>query len=156
VRVSGLRALEGDPVRVASILELLAAVDAYIPVPVRALGGPFLMPVENVLTITGRGTVVTGAIERGTSGEQARLTRQTAPPAERPGAQPTGVEVAGIEPASYGTVPGLLRAQSATEFLGPEESRRQAPRRAQPLFDVPAGPVAGSAGEALSLMPDTG
>jgi elongation factor Tu len=65
VRVSGLRALEGDPAWEASVLELLDAVDHYIPDPVRDLDSPFLMPVENVLTITGRGTVVTGAVERG-------------------------------------------------------------------------------------------
>ncbi|MFF4615509.1 elongation factor Tu [Nonomuraea jabiensis] len=66
VRVSGLRALEGDPVWIASIEALLQAVDEHIPVPVRYVDAPFLMPVENVLTVTGRGTVVTGAIERGT------------------------------------------------------------------------------------------
>ncbi|WP_214316720.1 elongation factor Tu [Nonomuraea sediminis] len=66
VRVSGLRALEGDPRWVASIDALLQAVDDHIPVPVRYVDAPFLMPVENVLTVTGRGTVVTGAIERGT------------------------------------------------------------------------------------------
>ncbi|MEV4474095.1 elongation factor Tu [Nonomuraea salmonea] len=66
VRVSGLRALEGDPVWTASVEELLRVVDEHIPVPVRYVDAPFLMPVENVLTVTGRGTVVTGAIERGT------------------------------------------------------------------------------------------
>ncbi|MFC8507947.1 elongation factor Tu [Streptomyces sp. NPDC057411] len=66
VRVSGLRALEGDPRWTASIEALLDAVDTYVPVPVRYVEAPFLMPVENVLTITGRGTVVTGAVERGT------------------------------------------------------------------------------------------
>ncbi|MFG2074218.1 elongation factor Tu [Nonomuraea maritima] len=66
VRVSGLRALEGDPVWTASVEALLRAVDEHIPVPVRYVDAPFLMPVENVLTVTGRGTVVTGAIERGT------------------------------------------------------------------------------------------
>jgi len=65
VRVSGLRALEGDPKWPASIGELLDAVDSYVPVPPRELGEPFLMPIENVLTISGRGTVVTGAVERG-------------------------------------------------------------------------------------------
>ncbi|MFF9844493.1 elongation factor Tu [Streptomyces sp. NPDC013740] len=65
VRVSGLRALEGDPRWTASIEALLDAVDTYVPVPVRYVEAPFLMPVENVLTITGRGTVVTGAVERG-------------------------------------------------------------------------------------------
>jgi elongation factor Tu len=65
VRVSGLAALDGDPRWIGSIGELLDAVDTHIPVPERYLDAPFLMPVENVLTITGRGTVVTGAIERG-------------------------------------------------------------------------------------------
>ena len=65
VRVSGLRALEGDPQWTAAIGELLDAVDNYVPVPDRELGEPFLMPIENVLTISGRGTVVTGAVERG-------------------------------------------------------------------------------------------
>lgn len=65
VRVSGLRALEGDPHWSASVGELLDAVDSYVPTPDRELGEPFLMPIENVLTISGRGTVVTGAVERG-------------------------------------------------------------------------------------------
>jgi elongation factor Tu len=65
IRVSALRALEGDPRWVSSIAELLAAVDDYVPVPERELGEPFLMPIESVLTISGRGTVVTGAVERG-------------------------------------------------------------------------------------------
>ncbi|MEU3906621.1 elongation factor Tu [Streptomyces goshikiensis] len=65
VRVSGLGALEGDPRWTAAIEALLDAVDTYVPMPVRYTDAPFLMPVENVLTITGRGTVVTGAVERG-------------------------------------------------------------------------------------------
>ena len=65
VRVSGLRALEGDPRWTASIAELLDAVDEAVPMPERYTDAPFLLPVENVLTITGRGTVVTGAVERG-------------------------------------------------------------------------------------------
>ncbi|MFI9508686.1 elongation factor Tu [Nocardia sp. NPDC052566] len=65
VRVSGLRALEGDDRWTAALLALLDAVDTHVPVPVRYTDAPFLLPVENVLTITGRGTVVTGAIERG-------------------------------------------------------------------------------------------
>ncbi|MFJ6015724.1 elongation factor Tu [Streptomyces sp. NPDC092952] len=66
VRVSGLRALEGDPRWTAAIEALLDAVDTYVPMPVRYTDAPFLLSVENVLTITGRGTVVTGAVERGT------------------------------------------------------------------------------------------
>ncbi|MBQ0987376.1 elongation factor Tu [Streptomyces sp. F63] len=65
VRVSGLRALEGDPRWTAAIEALLDAVDTWVPTPVRFTEAPFLLPVENVLTITGRGTVVTGAVERG-------------------------------------------------------------------------------------------
>ncbi|HEY0472209.1 MAG TPA: elongation factor Tu [Kribbella sp.] len=65
IRVSGLRALEGDPEWTAAVVELLDAIDSYVPVPPRELGEPFLMPIENVLTISGRGTVVTGAVERG-------------------------------------------------------------------------------------------
>ncbi|NEA34214.1 elongation factor Tu [Streptomyces sp. SID13031] len=65
VRVSGLRALEGDPEWTPAIGALLDAVDDYVPVPDRELGEPFLMPIENVLTISGRGTVVTGAVEQG-------------------------------------------------------------------------------------------
>ncbi|MER5893042.1 elongation factor Tu [Streptomyces sp. NPDC001876] len=66
VRVSGLKALEGDPRWTASIEGLLDAIDTYVPMPVRYIDAPFLLSVENVLTITGRGTVVTGAVERGT------------------------------------------------------------------------------------------
>ena len=65
VRVSALKALEGDEKWVDAIMELMAAVDDYIPTPARDTEHPFLMPVEDVFTITGRGTVVTGRIERG-------------------------------------------------------------------------------------------
>ncbi|EXG81680.1 elongation factor Tu [Cryptosporangium arvum] len=66
VPVSALKALDGDPRWVRSIADLLDAVDDYVPVPPRELGQPFLMPIENVLSISGRGTVVTGKVERGT------------------------------------------------------------------------------------------
>ncbi|GAA1927167.1 elongation factor Tu [Streptomyces durmitorensis] len=65
VRVSGLKALQGDPRWAAAIEALLDAVDTYVPMPERYVDAPFLLSVENVLTITGRGTVVTGAVERG-------------------------------------------------------------------------------------------
>ncbi|GAA4036709.1 elongation factor Tu [Allokutzneria multivorans] len=68
VRLSALRALEGDPEWTPSVVELLDAVDRYVPEPVRHLDRPFLMPIENILTITGRGTVVTGAVEQGVIG----------------------------------------------------------------------------------------
>ena len=65
IRVSALKALEGDEKWVESIVELMDAVDESIPDPVRETDKPFLMPVEDVFTITGRGTVVTGRVERG-------------------------------------------------------------------------------------------
>ncbi|MGV9432706.1 elongation factor Tu, partial [Nocardia sp. NPDC003648] len=65
VRVSGLKALEGDQKWADAVLELMNAVDESIPDPVRETELPFLMPVEDVFTITGRGTVVTGRVERG-------------------------------------------------------------------------------------------
>ncbi|MEV7086297.1 elongation factor Tu [Streptomyces sp. NPDC093085] len=66
VRVSALGALAGEPRWTAAVEALLDAVDTYVPMPVRYTDAPFLLSVENVLTITGRGTVVTGAVERGT------------------------------------------------------------------------------------------
>jgi elongation factor Tu len=65
IRVSALKALEGDPEWSEKLLELMNAVDTAIPEPVREIDKPFLMPIEDVFTITGRGTVVTGRIERG-------------------------------------------------------------------------------------------
>jgi elongation factor Tu len=65
VRVSALKALEGDPAAEAQVVALMAAVDSYIPEPVRDVDKPFLMPVEDVFSITGRGTVATGRIEQG-------------------------------------------------------------------------------------------
>jgi elongation factor Tu len=65
VRVSALKALEGDAEWGAKLLELMDAVDDNIPEPVREIEKPFLMPIEDVFTITGRGTVVTGRVERG-------------------------------------------------------------------------------------------
>jgi elongation factor Tu len=65
VQVSALKALEGDEQWVTKILELMEAVDSYIPEPERDVDKPFLMPIEDVFTITGRGTVVTGRIEQG-------------------------------------------------------------------------------------------
>jgi elongation factor Tu len=65
VQVSALKALEGDPEWTPKILELMEQVDAYIPEPTRDTDKPFLMPIEDVFTITGRGTVVTGRIEQG-------------------------------------------------------------------------------------------
>jgi elongation factor Tu len=65
IRVSALKALEGDAEWTPKILELMEAVDSFIPEPERDVDRPFLMPIEDVFTITGRGTVVTGRVERG-------------------------------------------------------------------------------------------
>jgi elongation factor Tu len=75
VRVSALKALEGDAGWQDKILELMAAADEFIPEPVRDLDKPFLMPIEDVFTITGRGTVVTGKVEQGIvkTGEEVEI-----------------------------------------------------------------------------------
>jgi len=75
VRLSALKALEGDAAAEEQVLELMAAVDEYVPEPERVVDRPFLMPVEDVFTITGRGTVATGRVEQGTIkvGEQVEI-----------------------------------------------------------------------------------
>lgn len=75
IRGSALGALNGDPKWVEKVLELMKAVDEYIPVPVRDIDKPFLMPVEDIFSITGRGTVATGRIETGviTTGEEMEI-----------------------------------------------------------------------------------
>jgi elongation factor Tu len=75
VRLSALKALEGDQEWTPKIVELMDGVDAYIPEPERVVDKPFLMPVEDVFTITGRGTVATGRVEQGTVkvGEQVEI-----------------------------------------------------------------------------------
>ena len=75
IRVSALKALEGDAAAEAQVLALMDAVDGYVPEPERVVDKPFLMPVEDVFTITGRGTVATGRVEQGTVkvGEQVEI-----------------------------------------------------------------------------------
>ena len=89
VRISGLKALEGDPKWSAAIEELMEAVDTYFDDPVRDLDKPFLMPIEDVFTITGRGTVVTGRAERG----QLKINEE--------------VEIIGLRPTQKTTVTGI-------------------------------------------------
>ena len=107
VRVSALKALEGDAEWSKSIEELLEAVDNSVPDPVRDIEKPFLMPIEDVFTITGRGTVVTGRVERG----QLKVNQE--------------VEIVGIKPKSMKTtvtgiemVRKLLDSADAGENVG--------------------------------------
>jgi elongation factor Tu len=109
VRVSGLGALAGEPRWTAAVGDLLDAVDRHVPVPERYTDAPFLLAVENVLTITGRGTVVTGAVERGTlrPGDRVEVYGD-----ERFGSVVTGLETFGrpMESAQAGdNVAMLLR-----------------------------------------------
>ena len=89
VKGSALKALEGDAASEEAIIELMAAVDEYVPEPERAIDKPFLMPVEDVFSITGRGTVVTGRVEGGIirTGEE--------------------VEIVGLQPTAKTTVTGV-------------------------------------------------
>jgi elongation factor Tu len=73
IQVSALKALEGDEAWAQKIDELLQAVDTYIPEPTRDVDKPFLMPIEDVFSITGRGTVVTGRVERGTLNKMSEI-----------------------------------------------------------------------------------
>jgi elongation factor Tu len=75
VRGSALKALQGDPEHVESIMKLMEALDSHIPEPARETEKPFLMPVEDIFTITGRGTVVTGRVDRGVlkAGEEVEI-----------------------------------------------------------------------------------
>ena len=89
IRVSALKALEGDPAAEAQVMELMNAVDEYFEDPERPVDKPFLMPIEDVFSITGRGTVVTGRVEQGVihTGDQ--------------------VEIVGIRPTQQTTVTGV-------------------------------------------------
>ena len=89
IRGSALKALEGDPAWVGKIDELMEAVDTWIPTPERDTDKPFLMSIEDVFTITGRGTVVTGRVERG----QLKLNDE--------------VEIVGIKPTKKTVVTGI-------------------------------------------------
>ncbi len=89
IRGSALKALEGDPEWEKTVIELMAAVDSYIPTPERDIEKPFLMPVEDIFTIQGRGTVATGRVERG----KVKVNEQ--------------VEIVGIRPTTKTVVTGV-------------------------------------------------
>ena len=98
IRGSALKALEGDPKYVEAIDQLMAAVDEWIPTPVRDNDKPFLMSIEDVFTITGRGTVVTGRVERGT----LKLNDE--------------VEIVGIKPTQKTVVTGIEMFRKQLDF----------------------------------------
>ena len=98
IRGSALQALNGDPKYVAAIEELMAAVDSYVPTPVKETDKPFLMPIEDTMTISGRGTVVTGRVERG----RINLNEQ--------------VEIVGIRETQKSVVTGLEMFRKLLDF----------------------------------------
>jgi elongation factor Tu len=98
IKGSARKALDGDPEAEKAILELMDAVDNYFPDPQRATDKPFLMPIEDVLTITGRGTVVTGRVERG----QLRLNDT--------------VEIVGIKPTRQSVVTGIEMFRKTLDY----------------------------------------
>ncbi len=94
IQGSALKALEGDPVYVQKVIDLMDAVDAQIPAPERDVDKPFLMPIEDVFSITGRGTVATGRIERGVinTGDPVEIVGMM-----KPGEKPLTSTVTGVE-----------------------------------------------------------
>jgi elongation factor Tu len=98
IRGSARKALDGDPEAEKAILELMDAVDSYFPDPTRDVDKPFLMPIEDVITITGRGTVVTGRVERG----QVRLGDP--------------VEIVGIRPTKSSVVTGIEMFRKTLDY----------------------------------------
>src|SRR5207253_899738 len=104
VKVSALKALEGDAQWEDSIMKLMDAVDSYIPVPERALDKPFMMPIEDVFSIEGRGTVVTGRIERG----QVKVNEE--------------VEMVGINDTRKTVVTGEVELPEGTEMVMPGDN----------------------------------
>ena len=98
IRGSARKALDGDPEAEKAILELMDAVDSYFPDPTRDVDKPFLMPIEDVITITGRGTVVTGRVERG----QVKLGDP--------------VEIVGIRPTKSSVVTGIEMFRKTLDY----------------------------------------
>ena len=98
IRGSARKALDGDPEAEKAIMELMDTVDSYFPDPVRDTDKPFLMPIEDVLTITGRGTVVTGRVERGT----VKLNDP--------------VEIVGVKPTASSVVTGIEMFRKTLDF----------------------------------------
>ncbi|NCV95735.1 MAG: elongation factor Tu, partial [Actinobacteria bacterium] len=144
VRISALKALEGDAAWGEKIMELMNAVDTFIPQPTREVDKPFLMPVEDVFTITGRGTVVTGRIERGI----VKVNEEVEIVGIRPDSQKTvitGVEMEGgrhtpffnnYRPQFYfrtTDVTGVVTLPSGTEMVMPGDNTSMSVVLIQPI-----------------------
>jgi elongation factor Tu len=152
IRGSALKALEGDPAAVEGIMKLMDAVDEYIPMPVRELEKPFLMPIEDVFSISGRGTVVTGRIERGvaklneemeivgirdtvktviTGIEMFKKSMQEGQAGDNVGILVRGIERDGVERGQVLAKPGSVKPHSAFNariyVLSKEEGGRHKP-----------------------------
>ena len=115
VRVSALKALEGDEAWSDSLMELLAAVDESIPQPEREIDKPFLMPIEDVFTITGRGTVVTGRVERG----KVKVGEE--------------VEIVGLRATGKTVCTGVVTLPEGTEMVMPADNTPMTISLIQPI-----------------------
>jgi elongation factor Tu len=148
VRVSALGAIQGDPAGVESLIKLMEALDTYVPLPEREIDKPFMMPIEDVFSISGRGTVVTGRIERGTVkvGEEIEIVGFK--PTEKKIV--TGVEKADVERGQVLAKPGSIKPH--TKFTGEvyilskEEGGRHTPffNGYRPQFYIRTTDVTGS------------
>ncbi len=112
VRISALKALNGDAEGVDGLLKLMEALDTYIPMPQREIDKPFLMPIEDVFSISGRGTVVTGRVERG----KVKVGEE--------------IEIVGFKPTEKKVVTGVeMFRKLLDDGRGRRQHRRAAPRR---------------------------
>ena len=171
VRVSALGAINGDAAGVDSVIKLMEALDSYIPLPEREVDKPFMMPIEDVFSISGRGTVVTGRIERGTGeggrgnrdrrlqadGEEGRDRRRDVPQAARLGVAGDnvgvllrGVEKTDVERGQVLAKPGSIKPHTKFKgevyILSKEEGGRHTPffNGYRPQFYIRTTDVTGS------------
>jgi elongation factor Tu len=133
VRVSALGALNGDPAGVESILKLMDALDTYIPLPQREVDKPFLMPIEDVFSISGRGTVVTGRVDRGKVkvGEEIEIVGFEGVAGDNIGVLLRGVEKEDVERGQVLAKPGSItphtKFKAEVYILSKEEGGRHTP-----------------------------
>jgi elongation factor Tu len=160
VRVSALGALNGDQAGVDSVLKLMDALDTYIPMPEREVDKPFMMPIEDVFSISGRGTVVTGRVERGKVkvGEEIEIVGfkptekkvVTGVAGDNIGVLLRGVEKDDVEPGQVLAKPGSIKAHTKFKgevyILSKEEGGRHTPffNGYRPQFYIRTTDVTGS------------